>query len=74
MKDLLEKYYTAREYFNFPKEWEENGLAETIREAYGVNEILANHKEEEFDFTSGEGKVLSSLWRTLLYEEVDMED
>ncbi len=74
MIELLERYYTAREYFHFPKEWEENGLAETIREAYGINEILAKHNDEEYDFSGGEGKVLSSLWRTLLYEEADMED
>lgn len=49
MEEWLEKYYNARAYFRFPKEWEENGIAETVREAFGISEIMKKHMGETYD-------------------------
>ncbi len=40
MEEALDKYASARNYFVFPKKWEEEGLADEIRKYFGVDEIM----------------------------------
>ncbi|SDJ31332.1 Helix-turn-helix [Lachnospiraceae bacterium G41] len=49
MEKYLRRYYMARDYFSFPREWENNGIADIVREAYGITEIMKEFEGETFD-------------------------
>ena len=68
MEKLLDEHYTAREYFKFPNEWEKNGTAEVVREAYGIKHIMEKHAGETYDFDKDDYNTISTRWTCAFYE------
>lgn len=68
MEKWLNEYYTAREYFRFPDEWEKNGLADVVRDAYGISDIMMKHIGETYEDNIDDCNIMSTSWTSIFYE------
>lgn len=68
MEKWLDEHYTAREYFKFPDEWEKNGIADVVREAYGISHIMDKYVGETYEDDKDDFRTISTQWTCAFYE------